>query len=164
MEQFYTGLLEFSVTDRGQLDGPDGPMTLVFMSKNPEEHHQVVLVSGRPDTSSFNPINQISFKGESLAQLKRMYFRLVEAGVSDIDPVTHGNALSVYARDPEGNRIELFIDLPWYVNQPFRVPVDLSLPENEIMAAAEAHARSLPGFRPRQQWVQEMRRLMSAQE
>jgi len=164
MEQFYTGLLEFSVTDRGQLDGPDGPMTLVFMSKNPEEHHQVVLVSGRPDTSSFNPINQISFKGESLAQLKRMYFRLVEAGVSDIDPVTHGNALSVYARDPEGNRIELFIDLPWYVNQPFRVPVDLSLPENEIMAAAEAHARSLPGFRPRQQWVQEMRRLMSGQE
>lgn len=160
MEQFYTKILGFAVTDRGNLDGPNGTMTLVFMSKNPEEHHQIVLVSGRPDTTSFNPINQISLKGESLSQLIEIHKQLQDYGAEGIDPVTHGNALSVYVLDPEKNRIELFIDLPWYVDQPYRVSVDLSLPENEIMAKAEAHARTLPGFRPREQWVNEMSRLM----
>lgn len=160
MEAFYTGILDFSVTDRGELQGPNGPMNLVFMSKNPAEHHQVVLITGRPADISFNPINQISLKGDNLSQLKAIYEVLKAHGAEGIDPVTHGNALSVYVRDPEGNRIELYVDTPWYVDQPFRVPFDITLPEDEIMANAEAHARQLPGFRPRSQWEGEMRELM----
>lgn len=76
--------------------------------------------------------------------------------MSEVSPASHGNALSVYVRDPEGNRLELFVDTPWYVNQPLRVPFDFALSDQQLWDWAEGHARSLPGFRPRAQWVAEM--------
>ena len=160
MEDFYTRLLEFTVTDRGPLPGPRGPMDLVFLSRDPDEHHQLVLISGRPADSGFNPINQISLKADSLATLRAMYHRLREHGHADISPVTHGNAVSLYLPDPEGNRLELHVDLPWYVTQPMRVPVDFSLDDASLMAWLEAHARTLPGFRSRAEWRAEMARRM----
>jgi catechol-2,3-dioxygenase len=160
MEDFYTRLFEFTVTDRGQLTGPGGTMDLVFLSRDPDEHHQLVLITGRPQEAGFNVINQISLKADSLGTLKRMLALLQAEGLPGITPVTHGNALSIYVPDPEGNRLELYFDLPWYVSQPMRVPVDLTPPEEEILAAAEAHARALPGFRPREQWRAEMARRM----
>lgn len=160
MEDFYTRVLEFTVTDRGALSGPAGPMHLVFLSRDPDEHHQIVLITGRPQEVGFNVINQIALKADSLATLKEMHRRMVAEGLPGISPVTHGNALSVYVPDPEGNRLELYIDLPWYVSQPLRLPVDLSPADDQIMAVAEAHARSLPGFKPRLQRRAEMARLM----
>lgn len=135
-------------------------MDLVFLSRDPDEHHQVVLISGRPRNLPFNPINQISLKADSLATLRTMHGRMAARGATDITPVTHGNAVSIYVRDPEGNRLELYIDLPWYVNQPIRVPVDLSMGDDELMGWLEAHARSLPGFKPRSEWRAEMARRM----
>ena len=44
MADFYTTRLGFTVTDRGALPGVD----LVFLSRDPDEHHQIVLASGRP--------------------------------------------------------------------------------------------------------------------
>jgi len=160
MEDFYTRVLEFTVTDRGQLHGPNGPIDLVFLSRDPDEHHQIVLASGRPEQLAFNVINQISLKADSLTTLKRMHQRVQHENTGDIAPATHGNALSVYVRDPEGNRLELFMDLPWYVTQPMKLPVDLTLDDATIMARAEAHARSLPGFKPRSEWRAEMARRM----
>lgn len=161
MEDFYTRVLAFTVTDRGQLNGPDGaPFDLVFLSRDPDEHHQIVLISGRPATLSFNPINQISLKADSLATLRAMLATLHHEGAADITPVTHGNAVSIYVRDPEGNRLELYLDLPWYVDQPMRVPVDLGGDEAALMQRLEAHARTLPGFRPRSEWRAEMARKM----
>lgn len=160
MEYFYARVLGFTVTDRGPLMGPAGPMNLVFLSRDPDEHHQIVLISGRPDVLASNPINQISFKADSLATLKAMHRRLQEEGAREVIPVTHGNAISVYALDPEGNRVELYIDTPWYVEQPMRVPVDLALDEAALMTTVEAHARTLPGFRPRAEWRAEMARRM----
>jgi len=160
MEDFYTRVLEFTVTDRGQLSGPNGPMDLVFLSRDPDEHHQIVLITGRPQAIDFNIINQVSLKADGLPTLKTMYRRVQAEGMKDITPVTHGNALSVYVRDPEGNRLELYVDLPWYVSQPMRVPVDLDPDDDTILATAESHARSLPGFRPRSEWRAEMARRM----
>ena len=95
MEAFYSKVLEFTVTDRGQLPGPNGMMDLVFLSRDPDEHHQIVLVSGRPEHLAHNPINQISLKADSLATLREMHRRLVAFGLAEIRPVTHGNADSV---------------------------------------------------------------------
>ncbi len=148
MEEFYTRVLGFIVTDRGPL----GSASLVFLSRNPSEHHQIVLVSGRPAAEGFNPINQVSFRVDNLAGLREMHRRLQKEGVKELAPVSHGNALSVYFRDPEGNRLELFIDTPWYVEQPVRVPIDLTPPEAEIWRWAELDARSRPGFRPVEEW------------
>ncbi|MCI2807650.1 VOC family protein [Eoetvoesiella caeni] len=160
MEQFYQGLLGFFVTDRGTLSGPSGEFKLVFLSRDPDEHHQIVLATGKPDSVSFNVINQISLRADSLDTLRDLYDKLAEAGASDIQPVTHGNAISVYLRDPEGNRLELFIDTPWYVDQPMRVPVDFRQSNDELMQSVEAHARQLPGFQPRSQWRARMVQLM----
>ena len=44
MEDFYTRVLGFTVTDRGKVRGAD----IVFTSWDPKDHHQVALVSGRP--------------------------------------------------------------------------------------------------------------------
>ena len=162
LADFYTDVLDFTVTDRGQLPGPNGPMDLVFLSRDPDEHHQIVLISGRPKELAFNPINQISLKADSLATLCKMHRTLLERQMPNMLAVTHGNAVSIYVPDPEGNRLELYFDLPWYVAQPMRVAIDLT-DEATLMQRLEAHARTLPGFQPRAQWRAEMARRMGAQ-
>jgi catechol 2,3-dioxygenase len=156
MEDFYTRVLGFTVTDRGNL----GTVQLVFMSRDPEEHHQVVLASGRPAEAHFNVINQISFRVPGVAALRHFHDAIAHERVSDVAPVSHGNAISLYFRDPEGNRIELFFDTPWYCAQPCREPVDFSRSDADILADTERIARSLPGFKPRAAWVAELRERM----
>ena len=148
MEDFYTRVLGFAVTDRGSL----GSTSLIFLSRDPQEHHQIVLAAGRPSAAGFNPINQMSFRMADFAGLREMHRRLEREGVQDLAPVSHGNALSIYFKDPEGNRIELFVDTPWYVQQPLRVPMDMKLADAELWDWAERDARSRPGFRPVEEW------------
>ena len=154
MEDFYTRVLGFAVTDRGPL----GSLSLVFLSRDPREHHQIVLASGRPASGGFNPINQMSFRMADFAGLREMHRRLEEEGVKDLAPVSHGNALSVYFKDPEGNRIELFVDTPWYVQQPVRVPMDMKLSDAELWKWAEAEARKVPDFKPVEEWRADLSR------
>jgi catechol 2,3-dioxygenase-like lactoylglutathione lyase family enzyme len=158
MADFYTRLLGFTVSDRGELDTPRGRMKFVFLTRDPREHHQIVLASGRPDELPFNAINQISFRMQDFAGLREMYRAIqAEKGVSEIAPVSHGNALSVYFRDPEGNRIELFVDTPWYVAQPIRIPMDMALADDALWKWAEKTARALPGYKPVEEWRTEIR-------
>lgn len=160
MADFYKTVLEFTETDRGTLPGPNGPIRLIFLSRDPQEHHQIVLVSGRPDHLAYNVINQISLKADSLETLIAFHQRVTREQVRELVAVTHGNALSVYFHDPEGNRVELYWDLPWYVSQPCRVAAPFHLSANEILIWAEEHARELPGFRPRDDWQREMAQRM----
>ncbi len=160
MEDFYTRVLGFTVTDRGDLETPRGRLQFVFLSRDPREHHQVVMASGRPADLPFNPINQISFRMADFAGVREMYRRLQHESVSEISPVSHGNALSVYFRDPEGNRLELFVDTPWYVKQPLRIPMDMKLSDRELWAWAEAEARKQPGFKPVEEWRSALSRQM----
>jgi catechol-2,3-dioxygenase len=163
MEDFYKRVMGFIVTDRGNLDTPRGPVDLVFLSRDPEEHHQVVLASGRPADNDYIIVNQMSFRVPDLAWLRALYPKLTaEAGVSEVLPATHGNAISIYFRDPEGIRIECFIDTPWYCEQPMRVAVDMTQSEEAILAHSEGIARAAKRFQPREEWVAEMRRRMEA--
>jgi catechol 2,3-dioxygenase-like lactoylglutathione lyase family enzyme len=155
MLDFYTGFLGFAISDRGATrDGGE----IVFMTRDPREHHQVVLATGRASDPGFNMVQQLSFRVDSLDTLRELHRGLKRERAIDLGPVTHGNALSVYLHDPEKNRIELLIDTPWYVPQPCRIPVDLSLPDNALWASIEKAARELPGFKPRTAWVAEIER------
>src|SRR5436190_7450557 len=138
MEDFYTRVLGFTVTDRGDLETPRGKVFLVFLSRDPKEHHQIVLASGKPDGLSFNPINQISFRMAEFAGLREMHRRLTDEKVKELYAVSHGNAISVYFHDPEANRIELFVDTPWYCHQPMRIAMDMTLSDAELWSWAEA--------------------------
>jgi len=159
MEDFYTRALGLLVSDRGAL--PNGP-TLVFLSRDPDEHHQLVLVTGRPPGGGYNVVNQISFKLPTLADLKASHARMREAGVKEFRIVTHGNAWSVYFADPEGNRVELFVDTPWHTPQPFAEPFDIESPAETIMAETERICRSRPGFSSRSAWRSEQVARMGA--
>ena len=154
MVDFYSGFLGFAVSDRGPLRSGG---EICFMTRDPREHHQFVLANGRPEDLSFNIVNQLSFRVDSLATLRELHRGLQEEGVTDIDPTSHGNAVSVYFRDPEGNRVELLTGTPWYISQPIRFPVDITLPDNEFWAALEAKARTMPGFKPLGVWEAEIR-------
>lgn len=161
MEKFYTEVLGFTVTDRGLIEnGMEKPMSLVFLSRDPMDHHQLVLASGRPEAmpdnecnTQFGPsINQLSFKMATMSDLRDMYERLQEAGYGNLMPANHGVAWSIYAHDPEGNNLEFFIDSEWYFPQPFLVPLDFSKSDDEILQETEALCREQEGFELYSQW------------
>jgi catechol 2,3-dioxygenase-like lactoylglutathione lyase family enzyme len=162
MRDFYTRVLGFTVTDSGELETPRGQLQFAFLSRDPQEHHQIVLATGKPEGLPFNTINQISFRMAEFPGLREMYRRVVAEKVKELHPVSHGNALSVYFHDPEGNRIELFVDTPWYVTQPLRIPMDMQMSDDALWKWAEAEAKKQPGFRPVEEWRAEMARRMSA--
>ena len=157
MVDFYTRAVGFAVADRGpRLQGGG---EIVFMTRDPREHHQLVLATGRPANLPFNMVNQLSFLVDGLATLKALYRDLKrEPGLEDLGPVSHGNALSAYFLDPEKNRIEFYMHTPWHVPQPHRISVDLSLPDARLWAAIEQDVRATPGFKPREEWIAEMER------
>jgi catechol 2,3-dioxygenase-like lactoylglutathione lyase family enzyme len=154
MVDFYTGFLGFAESDRGTLS--DGRGEIVFLTRDPREHHQVVLATGRPADLPYNIVNQLSFRVDSLDTLRELQRGIQYENAKELGPVTHGNALSVYLHDPEKNRVELLIDTPWYVPQPCRIPVDLSLPDDELWASIERQVRGMPGFKSREAWMAEV--------
>lgn len=154
MVGFYQRVLGLVVTDRGHLPGRE----LTFMSGNPREHHQVVLASGRTGDAQDKVINQISFRVPTLEDLQAMFAWLQrEPGPTSFRAVDHGNAWTLYFHDPEGNRIELFVDSPWYVRQPCSEPLDLALPAAQIRARTEAMCRADPSFAPAEAWRAQLR-------
>lgn len=145
MRRFYTEVLGLVVTDQGE---GRGGAYLTFLSGNRDNHHQLVLVTGRPDTAGFNPINQISFMIDSLADLREVHRRALSLGATDMRPVSHGNAWSIYFKDPEGNTVEAYLDTPFHVPQPHGEFLDLSKSDEEIVRETEAACRKDPSFMP----------------
>lgn len=156
MEDFYSRILGFTVTDRGEAGG----MKLVFLSRDPNDHHQIVLATGRPDVlpaNTANPqfgpsINQISFKMGSLPDLRDLHERLIAYGTQNLFPANHGVAWSIYAHDPEGNNLEFFVDSDWYITQPFLIPLDLAKSDAQIVSETKKMCESSAGFEPYADW------------
>ena len=153
MVDFYTRFLGFVISDRGTTSN-DGQ--IVFMTRDASEHHQLVMATGRPADLSFNVINQMSFRVDTLQTLRKLHAGLKKEPVNILGPVTHGNALSVYFLDPEGNRVELLIGTPWYIPQPARLPVDLGLPDDKLWVSIEERIRTMPGFKSHAEWKKEI--------
>lgn len=141
------------IADRGASERAGAEF--VFLTGATGHHHQLVFISGRAP-QGVTTVNQLSFKVADLDQLKEMYRRACAAGVGGIRQVSHGNALSFYMADPEGNGVEIYIDTPWYVPQPHGVSIDLSRPNDEILAMTEKHCRETPGFMPLDVWKAEV--------
>jgi len=144
MEKFYTDVVGLTPTDRGP--HPNVDVDVVFMSSDPKEHHQFVLISGRPDNVDFHLNQQMSFLIENLSELREIQARAKKAGVEEIRCRTHGNALSIYFEDPEDNMIETYFHTPWYIPQPHVVDFDLDQSDEEVMKKNEEYCRADPGF------------------
>jgi catechol-2,3-dioxygenase len=148
MIAFYTETLGFEVSDRGPLGPPDSGVEIVFLSQTARHHHQLAFVTGRDKPERSNSVHHVAFRSAgTLDDLKALREALqAQPDVSGIMPLTHGNAWSVYFRDPERNGVEVFIDTPWHVAQPQGEPLDLDKPNEEIIDVTRARFESEPGF------------------
>ena len=156
MEDFYTRVMGLVVTDRGKAFR--FPIDLVFMSSEPGMHHQLALASGRPAEATYSVVNQMSFRVRSLDELREMSRRVKSEGVADLLEINHGNAWSIYFLDPEGNRVEVYLDSPWHVPQPHANTLDLEMSNDEIMRTTLEAVAKDPGFMPHDEFEAQMRR------
>ena len=146
MEEFYTRYLGFTVTDRGT--GKNG---MVFLSRNPDEHHQLVLNPRQSFKPIESPVDHISFRIDSLVNL-RVFHKALLSSSTTLQTVSHGTTWSIYFRDPERNRLELFTDTPWHVNQPCRFEINLELSNEKLLEFTEHRIKNSPGFRAVEDW------------
>ena len=150
MISFYCDTLGFRVSDRGPL-GPGGP-EIVFLSGSSSDHHQMAFAAARGDEEATS-LDHNAFRVDSLADVKEMFERVSkDPRVKAAAPLTHGNAISVYFADPEGNGIEIFCDTPWHVQQPQVRGWDPSMSDAEVLAQVEAEYRDEPEFRPMEEY------------
>lgn len=145
MEEFYTKVVGLLVSDRGTAHGSGADF--VFMTAQPGTHHQFVIATGRPP-HGMSTVNQSSFRVRNLDELKEIYHRMKATHAPHLRTVSHGNALSIYGDDPEGNMVEIYMDTEWHVPQPHMAPIDLERSNHEILAWNERHCRATPGFMP----------------
>ena len=155
MIDFYTKVLGFVVSD----GAPDGRIT--FLSRNPSDHHQVVLVRGRETELETPMVQQVSFNVGTLGNVQKAYKKVVAAGCEGIRPVSHGNAWSIYFDDPEGNGVEIYLDTPFHCSQPHADRLDLSKSDEEIVRWTEEVCRDDPTFTKVENWNAHMREILS---
>src|SRR2546426_5326474 len=126
MRDFYTRVLGFTVTDTGSLDvmrdTTPRRIEFVFLSRDPKEHHQIVLATGKPEGLAFNPINQISFRMAEFSGLREMYRRGLGEKGEEVPPPCPRHALSVSLHHPPSNPIQPFVGTPPYAKEPLRPP------------------------------------------
>ena len=158
MVGFYTTTFGLLVTDRGIVRGDK---RIVFMSRDPREHHQVVLVEGRTAPLTAELLNQISLRVSSLEDLRRVEKILELNGATEIERSNHGNAFSLYFRDPERNRLEVFTDSPYYVEQAAQGALVLEHTDEEILLRTRAEHADHPSFCSAEEWRDRMRARLS---
>ena len=156
MAEFYKLVFGMVETDGGEARGHDAN----FLSRDLTEHHQLLLETSR--TSEDSTLQQISFRFSSLDDLRQMKARIdtlsrniLSEGMAPYG-VNHGIAWSLYCHDPEGNRIEIFVDSPFYVCQPCVNPLDLSMTDDEILQETKDKFGDKHSFKPRSEWSREL--------
>lgn len=90
---------------------------LAFLTYD-DEHHRFAFANmsvfkpdgaeagTRPDTG----VNHVAYTYASLGDLLDTYERLKQEGITPYWPIHHGITLSLYYRDPDGNRMEFQVD------------------------------------------------------
>jgi catechol 2,3-dioxygenase len=107
-ERFYGGLLGLPVCAHFDEDG----MKMAFFSLGNHHDFAVMEVSGE-DSSGENAagLHHVAFKiGTTLDELREAKAMLDAAGVA-AEPIDHEVTKSLYLADPDGNGIELYVDV-----------------------------------------------------
>jgi catechol 2,3-dioxygenase len=106
-EEFYNGLLGLPIVARFE------SRNMSFFSLG--DHHDFAIAAVGEDAAGPNDsgigLQHVAFKiGEDVDTLKRAKQEFEAAGV-DVTPVDHGVTQSLYFQDPDGNRLEVYIDV-----------------------------------------------------
>jgi len=150
MIEFYGRVLGLNVSDgRNMAKGAArGDSEIIFLSNDPQIHQQLQLSNALFDDDDCNVVHQVSFRLGGLAELREIARRVVEETQMEVDQLDHGNAWSLYFRDPEGNMLELYVETPWQVDHPFAKSFDIMQPDDVIMASTYERVRDLTGVDP----------------
>jgi catechol 2,3-dioxygenase-like lactoylglutathione lyase family enzyme len=89
--------------------------SVCFMTYD-EEHHRVGIVQlpgvgEDPAPPSAPGLEHVSFTYAELGQLLANYRRLKSLGIEPFWTINHGPTISMYYRDPDGNKVELQVDV-----------------------------------------------------
>lgn len=147
MLDFYTNVLGFEVTDQGDVGGK----LVAFLSQVATDHHQLAFMESEDSAKQDAPrrVAHFAFRVDSLQDVKLLHQRLQgDSRVEGINPVSHGNAWSVYFTDPEHNGIEVFCDSPWHVRQPQGRGWDPAASDEDIRRATQDAFHAADGFGP----------------
>jgi len=155
MLDFYTNVLGFEVTDRGPLE--PGMPDVIFMSQDPDEHHQLGMLAVRQGEDPPNTVHHFAFRVDAFEDVRDLNRKLQPIEGIETHPLTHGNALSIYFNDPEGNGLEVFWDTPWHVAQPMARPWDPAMNEEQALAWIEENFRGAPGWGPVEEYREQRR-------
>lgn len=150
LRDFYCDVLGFEVTNEGPIPGDQ---ELVFLSQDPDAHHQIAMVGGaKTGESDFVMVDHLAFRTASLDDLRLIYANLKDAGITEILQIDHGNAWSLYFNDPEGNGVETYVDTPFHVAQPYAGTWDINATNAEIEAGTRAELADKPEFQLMKDW------------
>lgn len=108
MIAWYCGVFEASIVYRDA--------AFAFLTYD-DEHHRIAIANldllkpgGGEDERGQIGVNHVAYTYATVADLLDTYVRLKKAGVTPYWPVHHGITLSMYYRDPDGNRMEFQVD------------------------------------------------------
>lgn len=140
-KQFYCEVIGLQISDEVERQG------LAFLSGDVNrEHHELLLCKSSqldPDRAGEkSPLQQVSFRCNSLRDLQEKYRRLLAANTKIEMVVSHGTAVGVYGFDPEGNRFEVYWDTGVWAKQPFMQDIDLTLESETLESAIKDFARA----------------------
>ena len=110
--RFYCDLLGFHVT----VYGPDFGLPAAFLALDDYHHHLGLntfdSLNGTPPPPGYTGLYHVALLYPSRMALSEAVRRLAAAGWPIDAGVDHGGTVSVYLRDPDGNGLELYYDLP----------------------------------------------------
>ena len=97
------------------------PGRAAFMSANQAESHEVALIEAGENAAGVQQrqvgLNHMAWKVQSLDDLRGFYQRLQDKQIPLERVTDHGISLGIYLRDPDGNGVEVYYELPrseWY--------------------------------------------------
>jgi catechol 2,3-dioxygenase-like lactoylglutathione lyase family enzyme len=115
-----------------------------------EEHHRIAIAGMpglKPQDRQTAAMEHCAFTYASLGDLIVTYQRLRSAGIEPYWCINHGPNLSFYYRDPDGNQVELQIDVfashdelnAWYADGDFAAnPIGVRFDPDELIRRFEA--------------------------
>jgi catechol-2,3-dioxygenase len=115
-----------------------------------EEHHRIAIVGMpglQPPDKPAAGLEHFAFTYDSLADLLATYRRLRAEGILPYWCINHGPNLSFYYRDPDGNQIELQIDVfdsaaavnAWYETSDFATnPIGVKFDADDLIRRFDA--------------------------
>ncbi len=101
--------------------GADSPLpfpAVAFSAPGGRTHHELLLIEVGPDAAALPPGRRVGLYhfglkvGDSDDELREAVQRLQETGTPILGASDHTVTHSLYIADPDGNEIELYVDVP----------------------------------------------------